>query len=145
MYVLVSPLVLLAMLSSFSIAVAQNSSPVEAVSAVQNDVSQPIRNITAQPDVVLQTRLAGPATTMQSFDGLGNGFVGPQGPFVINSSAPDPNDGVGATQYVQWVNSSCQRHIGQRKRAVTHVHSGRARLIERSAVTPSGSGALLAV
>src|SRR5207249_2906349 len=45
-------------------------------------------------------------TTVQSFDGLGNGFVGPQGPFVVNNAVPDSNGAVGDTQYVQWVNTS---------------------------------------
>src|SRR5437867_3480139 len=103
---LVSPLVLISLFSSFSMAVAQTRAPAEMASSVQNDVSQPVRNITAQPDVVLQTRLSGPATPVQSFDGLGNGFVGPLGPFVVNNAVPDSNGAVGDTQYVQWVNTS---------------------------------------
>src|SRR5262245_45551065 len=103
---LVSPLVLFAMLSCFSIAVAQNASPAEVAPAVQTDVSQPIRSVTSQPAVALQPRLATPGGPALSFDGLGNGFVGPQGPFAINSAAPDPNGAVGSTQYVQWVNTS---------------------------------------
>jgi len=37
-----------------------------------------------------------------SFEGLGNGQYG----FTVNSAPPDTNGTVGATQYVQWVNSS---------------------------------------
>jgi hypothetical protein len=37
-----------------------------------------------------------------SFEGLGNGQYG----FIVNSAPPDTNGAVGATQYVQWVNSS---------------------------------------
>ena len=58
----------------------------------------------AQADPVLQT------TTLPSvaaalglnFDGLGNGVFG----FVVNAAPPDTEGVVGATQYVQWVNSS---------------------------------------
>jgi hypothetical protein len=42
----------------------------------------------------------------RSFDGMGQGFVGPQGPFVVNGVPPDPNGAAGDTQYVQWVNTS---------------------------------------
>lgn len=38
-------------------------------------------------------------------DGVGNGFSGPQGVFTVNSAPPDTNGAVGATQYVQIVNS----------------------------------------
>jgi hypothetical protein len=37
-----------------------------------------------------------------NFDGLGNGFPG----FTVTSAPPDTNGAVGATQYVQWVNTS---------------------------------------
>jgi len=37
-----------------------------------------------------------------SFEGLGAGQYG----FTVNSAPPDTNGTVGATQYVQWVNSS---------------------------------------
>src|SRR6516165_4413734 len=37
-----------------------------------------------------------------SFEGLGQGQYG----FVVNSTPPDTNGAVGATQYVQWVNTS---------------------------------------
>ncbi|HEV7522733.1 MAG TPA: hypothetical protein VGP89_16640 [Candidatus Angelobacter sp.] len=46
---------------------------------------------------------AGLAPTVNlGFDGLGNGSLG----FTVNSAPPDTNGAVGATQYVQWVNSS---------------------------------------
>ncbi len=41
-----------------------------------------------------------------SVDGVGQGFIGPQGTFVVNSAPPDTNGAVGATQYVQIVNQS---------------------------------------
>lgn len=37
--------------------------------------------------------------------GLGNGFSGPQGSFTVNSAPPDTSGAVGATQYVEVVNS----------------------------------------
>src|SRR5205807_5861609 len=41
-------------------------------------------------------------TPTLNFEGLGNGQYG----FTVNSAPPDTNGTVGATQYVQWVNSS---------------------------------------
>ena len=37
--------------------------------------------------------------------GLGNNFTGPQGSFTVNSAPPDVTGAIGATQYVQVVNS----------------------------------------
>jgi hypothetical protein len=58
----------------------------------------------AQADPVVQkTTLPSVAATLGlNFDGLGNGVFG----FVVNAAPPDTNGVVGATQYVQWVNSS---------------------------------------
>jgi len=39
-------------------------------------------------------------------DGVGNGFTGPQGSFTVSVAPSDSNGAVGATQYVQWVNTS---------------------------------------
>jgi hypothetical protein len=46
------------------------------------------------------------ATTGMNFDGVGVGFSGPQGPFIVTGVPPDPNGAAGDTQYVQWVNTS---------------------------------------
>src|ERR1700680_81270 len=57
-----------------------------------------------QEDPVIQVgsvTLATPAVT-SSFEGLGNGQYG----FSVTSAPPDTNGTVGATQYVQWVNTS---------------------------------------
>src|SRR6266851_5616634 len=43
-----------------------------------------------------------PLTVNLSFEGLGDGQYG----FIVRASPPDPVGAVGATQYVQWVNSS---------------------------------------
>ncbi len=40
-----------------------------------------------------------------NFDGVGNGFVGPQGTFTVNSAPSDPNGSVGPQDYVQIVNT----------------------------------------
>jgi hypothetical protein len=40
-----------------------------------------------------------------NFDGVGNGFTGPQGTFLVNSAPPDSNGDVGPTHYVQIVNT----------------------------------------
>jgi hypothetical protein len=67
----------------------------------------------SEPDPVLQQTVAhGPspfaATSTLApavglgFDGLGNGFAG----FSVTGAPPDTNGAVGATQYVQWVNTS---------------------------------------
>jgi hypothetical protein len=39
-------------------------------------------------------------------DGLGKGFTGPAGTMTVNSAPPDTTGAVGATQYVQWVNTA---------------------------------------
>jgi hypothetical protein len=46
------------------------------------------------------------ATPGLNFDGVGVGFSGPQGAFIVTGVPPDPNGAVGDTQYVQWVNTS---------------------------------------
>ncbi|WP_267225534.1 hypothetical protein [Dyella silvae] len=44
-------------------------------------------------------------TAGSGVEGVGNGFSGPQGTFTVNSAPPDTNGAVGATQYVQLVNT----------------------------------------
>ena len=103
----------------------QGSGGPEVSPAVQHDVSAPLRNMNAAPinrpkhqkdhkpliyaapanqaDPVIQTTV-GPlvATTAGlNFAGVGNGDYG----FTPNSAPPDTEGTVGATQYVQWVNS----------------------------------------
>src|SRR5258708_24676940 len=57
-----------------------------------------------QEDPVLQTATVPPPTppVLQSFEGLGNGQYG----FSVTGAPPDTEGTVGATQYVQWVNTS---------------------------------------
>ena len=99
-------------------------------SAVKHDVSPPLRSIkpahnavaTQHPllhlpvlrhgtpngihDHVQKTAapIAIPAPS-NNFDGVGNGFVGPQGTFNVTSAPPDPNGAVGPQDYVQTVNT----------------------------------------
>src|SRR3989442_779577 len=44
-------------------------------------------------------------TINNSFDGVGNGFSGPNGTFSVNAAPPDPNGDVGPRDYVQTVNT----------------------------------------
>jgi hypothetical protein len=98
---------------------------VEVSAAVRHDVSPPLRNLrpsspsaaslreqplrsiggrsTNGPDGALQTSV-GPAVAMTSgasFAGIGQGDYG----FTDAYAPPDTNGAVGATQYVQWVNT----------------------------------------
>ena len=58
------------------------------------------------PDGAVQGSATGAAPTAGSgVDGVGQGFSGPQGTFTVNSAPPDTNGAVGATQYVQIVNT----------------------------------------
>jgi hypothetical protein len=41
-----------------------------------------------------------------SWDGVGQGFVGPAGTFTVNGAPPDPNGAVGPNHYVQTVNTN---------------------------------------
>src|SRR5579859_662167 len=111
---------------------APATGPVEVTSAVKHDVSPPMRDIasnsrllpTIHGDRPLRLLPAGPggaspqmpgnlqtttgplvATTAGlNFDGVGDTSNTPANP--CNCAPPDPNGVVGATQYVQWVNSA---------------------------------------
>lgn len=61
---------------------------------------------TTAPTAGSGAALAAPTTAGLGFDGMGQGFVGPSGAFTVQAAPPDPTGAVGATQYVQWVNSS---------------------------------------
>ena len=59
-------------------------------------------------DAALQSGVSAAAATTAGlgFDGVGQGFVGPQGTFTVNAAPPDTNGAVGTTQYVQTVNTA---------------------------------------
>ena len=118
---------------SSSLAFSQNTKP-EINRQIHSDVSVPLRDMapaprrespreaepirripsnrkpTGQPDSALQSTFGGatngavsinvPATNI-NIDGVGNGLAG----FLVNSAPPDTNGSVGATQFVQTVNT----------------------------------------
>lgn len=60
----------------------------------------------AQLDPKFSSGAAAATIAGLGFDGMGQGFVGPTGPFTVQSAPPDTTGAVGATQFVQWVNTS---------------------------------------
>ncbi len=98
--------------------------------AVKHDVSPPLRSIkpvhhaakgkdmnllspkiptgapNGIPDHVQNTQVpvAIPSAS-NNFDGVGNGFTGPQGTFTVNAAPPDTNGAVGLQDFVQIVNT----------------------------------------
>jgi len=109
--------------------------PVETRLEIKHDVSAPLRDIVpirptghhrevdvlrripvhsnpAAPnrqDEALQSSVNGPRISTvagKSILGVGADFVGPQGAYLVGSIPPDTEGVVGATQYVQWVNTA---------------------------------------
>ena len=68
----------------------------------------PGRPETGQADGALQPPPASTVATTAglNFEGVGVGFVGPNGSATVNVAPPDTNGAVGSTQFVQWVNLS---------------------------------------
>jgi len=109
---------------------SSNSGPVVSW-AVHHDVSAPLRTmhgaLNPRPPKGADDNQLGPAirqgapnslhapiqghvspripTPTNNFDGVGNGFSGPQGTFTVNSAPPDTNGTVGPQDYVQIVNT----------------------------------------
>jgi hypothetical protein len=111
--------------------IAQGRGPT-VTKSVKNDVSIPLRDIPGKPSnglggqaddfsplkTVRQGRpnnlnpnvqnhigaVAAP-TASNNFDGVGNGFSGPNGTFTVASAPPDTNGAVGPQDYVQTVNT----------------------------------------
>ena len=111
--------------------VAKHQHPIVNQS-VKNDVSQPLRSIAGKPSnghggeaddfpslkpvrngrpnnlnphVQSQVGSAAAPATSNNFDGVGNGFTGPNGTFSVASAPPDTNGAVGPQDYVQTVNT----------------------------------------
>jgi hypothetical protein len=65
-------------------------------------------SLALKKDGALQASFGAPhsSSVRKNFDGIGQGFSGPQGSFIIQSAPPDTTGAVGDTQFVQWVNSS---------------------------------------
>ncbi|KZC15754.1 MULTISPECIES: hypothetical protein [unclassified Rhodanobacter] len=114
-------------------AAAQTTSRPEVTPATRHDTLHSLRGVMPRPDDFIKNShghpahplplIGGPANqadgAVQSsstgsfapalgtgFDGVGQGFSGPQGTFTVNSAPPDTNGAVGATQYVQLVNTA---------------------------------------
>jgi hypothetical protein len=111
-------------------AFSQIKGSVEVSPAINHDTSKPLRNIqplppeaghrvtpkyqlpqalaASSPDPVVQTQLGNTTAPPSAFnfDGVGQGFSGPNGTFSVAAAPPDTNGAVGRTQYVQWVNTS---------------------------------------
>ena len=74
--------------------------------------AEPVRQIPSRRNPLGPDQVVQPATaptlqtpsTIRNFDGVGQGFKGPAGTFVVNSAPPDPNGAVGITQYLETVN-----------------------------------------
>ena len=104
----------------------------EVTQAIHHDTLHSLRGVMPRPDDFIKNSHAHPAHPLPfidgpgnqtdgavqgagggafapalgaGFDGVGQGFSGPQGTFTVNSAPPDTNGAVGATQYVQIVNS----------------------------------------
>jgi hypothetical protein len=68
----------------------------------------PVPDASSQADPVLQSTrgsAAAPALGL-GFDGVGEGFAGPQGPFFVGAAPPDPNAAVGPNNVFEVVNTS---------------------------------------
>jgi len=113
-------------------ALAQENGRAEVTSAVRQDVLPSLRNVVPQKDgyarwhfraehmIPLPTIPPGQAdgavqgatvrgraapAIQSGVDGVGNGFSGPNGSFTVQYAPPDTVGAIGATQYVQIVNS----------------------------------------
>ncbi|HSP72620.1 MAG TPA: hypothetical protein VLN26_09645 [Gaiellaceae bacterium] len=119
-------------LASASALAASRDKPSDVSDAVHYDTSPPLASMTPAPAPPLDTKKEHPqhkypspaaSTTgdpvVQStagtaaapsistnFEGIGQGFSGPQGTFTVNSAPPDPNSAVGPNNIVEVVNSA---------------------------------------
>jgi hypothetical protein len=128
--------VLVALLVCGGAAFAKNKQQDDSGAAVHNDVSAPLTDLAAgvtpapdekekkekkkegmlpvhggspsASDPALQSSpgTAAAPTAGLNFEGVGQGFSGPQGTFNVNSAPPDTNGAVGPNDYVQIVNES---------------------------------------
>src|SRR5262249_8925723 len=114
-------------------ALAKNTQPDDSGPAVQYDTSAPLTQLAigvtpapdkkdkkekkagqlplhgssqSAPDPALQSSpgSASAPTAGINFEGVGQGFTGPNGTFSVNSAPPDTNGAVGPNNYVQIVN-----------------------------------------
>ena len=68
----------------------------------------PVPAQSAVPDPVVQTTpgIDSPPPVGVGFEGVGQGFSGPNGSFIVTSAPPDPNGAVGPNHFVELVNQS---------------------------------------
>jgi hypothetical protein len=124
--------ILLALAAGSSSAARSDKPQKEDSGEVAHDVSPPLRDIAPAPtdhkkekkekepkhglpvpaqspsDPVIQSspgQASAPALGV-GFDGVGQGFSGPQGSFTVDSAPPDPNSAVGPNRIVELVNAS---------------------------------------
>ena len=131
----VAAVVLLAVVVAASAGAATRTArdkPGEVAEAVYHDTSAPLTSLAPAPappldekkehpqhrypapaasdaaDPVVQSSIGAAAapSVSNNFEGIGQGFVGPQGTFAVNSAPPDPNSAVGPTDIVEVVNSA---------------------------------------
>src|SRR5436189_3082453 len=72
----------------------------------QHKYPTPDANTAADPAVQSSVGAAAAPSLATNFEGIGQGFSGPQGTFTVNSAPPDPNAAVGPTRIVEIVNSA---------------------------------------
>jgi hypothetical protein len=72
----------------------------------QHKYPTPDASTVADPAVQSSVGTAAAPSLATNFEGVGQGFSGPQGTFTVNSAPPDPNAAVGPTRIVEIVNSA---------------------------------------
>jgi hypothetical protein len=72
----------------------------------QHKYPTPDGSTAADPVVQPSVGAAAAPSLATNFEGVGQGFSGPQGAFTVNSAPPDPNAAVGPTRIVEVVNSA---------------------------------------
>src|SRR5207248_4165851 len=98
-----APLRELALQTPVSPAKQRKAKPIERLPLPAGNLLIPSQRDVAEQSAVLPSVLT---TAGKNFDGAGQGFVGPNGTFVVDSLPSDANLAVGTTQVVQWVNTS---------------------------------------
>src|SRR3954454_430283 len=72
----------------------------------QHKYPTPAASTVADPAVQSSVGAAAAPSLATNFEGIGQGFSGPQATFTVNSAPPDPNAAVGPTRIVEVVNSA---------------------------------------
>src|SRR5262245_30774418 len=72
----------------------------------QHKYPVPAGSTASDPAVQSTPGVAAAPSLSTNFEGIGQGFSGPQGTFTVNSAPPDPNAAVGPNHIVEIVNSA---------------------------------------